>query len=284
MDSRKGAPEIMPPHISIVIPCYNEARYIHRCLSSLIGQTLPPQEIIVVDDGSTDGTVEIVKEFDVRLLQQNHAGPAAARNLGAGTAAGEILVLVDADMFFDRDYLLHLVAPLQAGKAKATFTKDEFVGNPDNIWAVCWNLETVGSRDRRVLPDSPDECAAFRAIWREAFLAVHGYETTVGYEDDTTLLPKLGISATVAPGAICYHNNPSSLSEIYHSARWMGRSRRFSNQPWKIWKYIPPLSFVPAVTRAVKYRDFHFIVFKIVFDTGTMVGILTRVLFQTHAK
>lgn len=274
----------MPSQISIIIPCYNESRYIGRCLESLKDQSLSAREIIVVDDGSTDGTVEIVKACDVRLLRQDHAGPAAARNLGAGTANGEILVLVDADMYFDRDYLLRLVAPLEAGKAKATFTKDEFVGNPDNIWAVCWNLETVGSRDRRVPADSPDECPAFRAIWREAFLAVRGYETSVGYEDDTTLLPKLGISAHVAPGAICYHNNPSSLSEVYHSARWMGRSRRFSDQPWKIWKYIPPISFVSAVSRAMKHREPRYLVFKVVYDTGIMMGILTRLLFRTHAK
>lgn len=275
---------MQPPRLSVVIPCYNEARYIGRCLRSLKEQSLPPHEIIVVDDGSTDGTVEIVKGFDVRLLQQNHAGPAAARNLGASAAAGDILVLVDADMFFDRDYLFHLIAPLEAGKAKGTFTKDEFVGNPENIWAICWNLETVGSRDRRVPPDSPDECPAFRAIWRDAFMAVHGYETTIGYEDDTSLVPKLGFSAVVAPGAVCYHNNPASLPEVYHSARWMGRSERFTRQPWKIWKYIPPLSFVAAVARAVKHREPRYAVFKVVYDTGIMMGILTRLLFQTHAK
>jgi glycosyltransferase involved in cell wall biosynthesis len=270
--------------ISVIIPCYNEARYIRRCLESLIKQSLVPQEIIVVDDGSTDGTVEIVKEFPVRLICQNHAGPAAARNLGASTASGEILVLVDADMYFDRNYLQHLIAPIESGKVKGTFTKDEFVGNPENIWAVCWNLETVGTRDRRVPADSPDECPAFRAIRRESFLAANGYETNIGYEDDTSLVPKLGFSALAAPGAVCYHNNPSSLPEVYHSARWMGRGRRFSNQLWKIWKYIPPLSFVWTLVRMLEYKEVRFLIFKPVYDTGIMVGILTRLLFNTHAK
>jgi glycosyltransferase involved in cell wall biosynthesis len=274
----------MPPQISVIIPCYNEARYISRCLRSLKEQSLPPHEIIIVDDGSTDGTVEIVQEFNVRLLRQDHAGPAAARNLGASTASGDILVLVDADMFFDRDYLLRLIAPIEAGKANGTFTKEEFVGNPENIWAVCWNLETVGNRDRRVPTDSPDECPAFRAIRREFFIAAHGFETTIGYEDDTSLAPKLGFDAIAAPGAVCYHNNPSSLGEVYHSARWMGRSRRFSKQPWKIWRYIPPLSLVFALAQAQKYGERYFIIFKPVYDTGIMMGILTRLVFHSHAK
>lgn len=275
---------IKPTRISVVIPCYNEARYIGRCLNSLKEQSRPPHEIIVVDDGSTDRTIEIVQGLGVQLLCQNHAGPAAARNLGASTATGEILVLVDADMFFHRDFLLYLVAPIEAGKTQGTFTKDEFVGNSESIWATCWNLETIGLRDRRIPLNFPNDSPAFRAIRRETFLAVHGFETTIGYEDDASLVPKLGFKATAASGAICYHNNPSSLREVYHSARWIGRSERFSSRPWKIWKYLPPLSFVWSIARAIKYGEVHFVVFKLVYDAGIMMGIVTRQLFGAHAK
>jgi cellulose synthase/poly-beta-1,6-N-acetylglucosamine synthase-like glycosyltransferase len=284
MNISEHGPGILEPSISVIIPCYNEARYIRRCLATLIEQSLPAREIIVVDDGSSDQTVEIVKEFNVHLLRQNHAGPAAARNLGAGAASGEILVLVDADMFFDRDYLLRLTAPIAAGNAMGTFTKDEFVGNPENIWATCWNLETVGSRDRRVPADSPDECDAFRAIRRQSFMNVRGYETTIGYEDDASLAPKLGFTAKPAPGAVCYHNNPSSLQEVYHSARWIGRGSRLSGRPRKMLRYVPPLSFVFALARGQEYGDLRFVVFKLVYDAGILTGILSRLLFRTHAK
>jgi glycosyltransferase involved in cell wall biosynthesis len=270
--------------ISVIIPCYNESRYIRRCLTTLMDQSLPPHEIIVVDDGSSDGTTDIIGEFNVQLLRQDHAGPAAARNLGVSAATGDILVLVDADMFFDRDYVRRLTEPITAGTAMGTFTKEEFVGNPDNVWAVCWNLETMGNRIVRMRADTPDESDAFRAIRRDLFLRARGYETTVGYEDDTTLAPKLGFPARAASGAICYHNNPSSLREIFHSARWIGRGSRFVARPWKIWKYIPPVNGVFALAGALKYRENHFVIFKAVYDAGVLTGMLSRWLFRTSAK
>ena len=69
--------------ISIVIPVFNEERYIGKCLNSLENQNFKDFEVIVVDDGSTDRSAEIVKRYSVRLLRQRHKGPGAARNLGA---------------------------------------------------------------------------------------------------------------------------------------------------------------------------------------------------------
>ena len=64
--------------ITVVIPVYNEEKSIARCLISLQGQTTKPIEIVVVDDGSTDRTVALVKKFPVALVKQNHQGPGAA--------------------------------------------------------------------------------------------------------------------------------------------------------------------------------------------------------------
>ncbi len=270
--------------ISVLIPCYNEIEYIRRCLRSLVEQSLPPWEIFVIDDGSKDGSIEAVQEFNVRLLHQNHGGPGAARNLAAEFATGDILVFADADMYFDRDYLRCLTAPIVAGKAQGTFTKDEFIGNPENIWAVCWNLETLGTRDRRVPVNTPDESRVFRAVRRDLYLAVKGYDPSLGYGEDISLSARLGFMAKAAPGAICYHNNPSSLHEVYLSSRWMGRGERFGTQPWKLWKFIPPASFFLALHRVIKFRDSHFLIFKPVYDTGIFVGMLNRLFFHTFVK
>jgi glycosyltransferase involved in cell wall biosynthesis len=274
----------MAARISVIVPCFNEIRYICRCLQSLLEQSLAPHEIIVVDDGSNDGTVEAVEAFNVRLLRQNHAGPGAARNLAAGQATGDILVFADADMFFDRDYVRHLTAPIIAGKAKGTFTKEEFVGNPDNVWAVCWNLETLGNPDRRVPAGTPEESPVFRAIRRDAFMAVHGYDTSLGYGEDMSLAPKLGFTAQAASAAVCYHNNPSTLDEVFHSAKWMGKGERFGTRPWKLWKFTLPVSLILAVQRAVMFKEWHFLIFKPVYDAGILSGMLARLFFRTHVK
>ena len=94
------------PEVSVIIPAYNEEQYIGACLESLLNQTHPSYEAIVVDDGSTDRTVEVIRSFNgVRLLRQDHSGPGGAYNLGAQHARGDILVFVDAGMTFVPDFI-----------------------------------------------------------------------------------------------------------------------------------------------------------------------------------
>ncbi|MGB9688905.1 glycosyltransferase family 2 protein [Thermogutta sp.] len=89
----------MPPRISVVIPVYNGAKYLREALASVKDQTLPPYEIIVVDDGSTDGSADIAKSFDddIIVLTQANRGESAARNVGMDAASGDWIALLDAD-------------------------------------------------------------------------------------------------------------------------------------------------------------------------------------------
>jgi len=87
------------PGISVVIPAYNAEKTIVRTLESVLSQTVSPLEVIVVDDGSRDGTARVVQTFSphVRLVQQVNAGPAAARNHGVRVANGDWIALLDSD-------------------------------------------------------------------------------------------------------------------------------------------------------------------------------------------
>lgn len=89
----------MNPRISVIIPNYNRAPVISRALDSVLSQTLPATEIIVVDDGSTDQSVSFLRKTypHIRLLQQQHRGVSAARNLGIKVASGDWLALLDSD-------------------------------------------------------------------------------------------------------------------------------------------------------------------------------------------
>ena len=96
--------------ISVVIPLYNKASDIYLTLSSVLVQTVRPREVIVIDDGSTDGSAEIVEQMitdepHVRLIRQPNAGVSAARNRAIEMAQGEWVALLDGDDLWDPDYL-----------------------------------------------------------------------------------------------------------------------------------------------------------------------------------
>src|SRR5690348_3025712 len=86
-------------NISVIIPAYNAANCIQRAIDSALAQTLPPREVIVVDDGSTDETPRLVVSYGerVHLIQQSNAGPGAARNRAVRASRGEWLAMLDAD-------------------------------------------------------------------------------------------------------------------------------------------------------------------------------------------
>lgn len=91
---------------TVVVPCYSGANYVARTIESLLVQSHPPNEILVIDDGSTDGSAEIIRHYPVRLVQhERNKGLAAARNTAIAAATGDILAFVDVDAFADPDWL-----------------------------------------------------------------------------------------------------------------------------------------------------------------------------------
>lgn len=103
------------PLVSIIVPVYNTARYLEQCLSSLCNQTLRNIEILCVNDGSTDASEAIIREFcardpRVRLVNQPNAGAYAARKNGIRHARGEYIGFVDSDDYVDHDFYERLYA------------------------------------------------------------------------------------------------------------------------------------------------------------------------------
>lgn len=107
--------------VSIITPAYNAEKFIGRCLDHSLGQTYNDVEVIVVDDGSTDSTVDIVRNYAKRdcrlkLLTQNHGGPNIARKKALGCATGDYTLFVDADDYLTEDAVSILIDKLQASK------------------------------------------------------------------------------------------------------------------------------------------------------------------------
>ena len=95
------------PPVSVVVTTYNQAPYIGEAMESVFGQTLEPAEIIVVDDGSTDGTAERLVQFAgrIRYIRQENQGVAASRNTGVAAATGEYVALLDGDDLWEPEKL-----------------------------------------------------------------------------------------------------------------------------------------------------------------------------------
>ena len=98
------------PKLSVIVPVYNTEKYLRQCLDTIINQTLKEIEIICVDDGSTDNSLQILKEYqknDARIviLNQNNGGGGKARNTGLEISTGEYLAFLDSDDYFDLQFL-----------------------------------------------------------------------------------------------------------------------------------------------------------------------------------
>jgi len=283
--------------LSVIIPTYNESDVVSDCLDSLAKQSYKDFEVIVVDDGSTDKTWDLLSKLEkdnplekrnlrLEILKQQHEGPGAARNLGVSKAKGEILVFIDADMTFDSNFLKSLVKPIMAGRTKGTFSKNEFVSNWENVWAKCWNINQNWQDVRRHPSRYPDKQRVFRAILGTEFDRVGGF-TPGGYTDDYTLFEKLGYMADSAPGAIFYHKNPASLTEVFAHARWVGkRSYKLGAVGYVIAliRASFPVSIILGILKAVMKKEPAFLVFKLVYDFGIVMGISEMLLTGKKIK
>lgn len=261
--------------VSVIIPLYNEESTIVQCLLTLDKQNYRPVEILLVDDGSTDSTVRKIQQLirshgwkSVKLFRQEHKGTAAARNFAAEKADGDILVFADADMTFDSRFIGKLIDPIQKRKTIGTYTREEYVSNWDNVWARCWNFNEHISDHRRIPENAPEQSPVYRAILKTEFDRIGGFDE-IGFTDDWTLSRKLGRKATPALGAICYHHNPASLTEVYIQARWIGKnefiSGSLSRRIFSLIRYNFLFQVIRGIFISWQYREIRFLVFQAVY-------------------
>ena len=131
------------PIVSVIIPSYNAMNYIAETLESVLAQTLADIEVIVVDDGSTDSTRDIVKEYahkDSRLMlvEQTNQFAGVARNNGMARATGSYLYFLDADDYIEKTALENLVNALEQSGADIAIAKSEGF---DNATGVTWTID-----------------------------------------------------------------------------------------------------------------------------------------------
>lgn len=118
--------------VSVIIPCYNGERFLAESIDNALGQTYAAKEIIVVDDGSTDRSPEIMSAYGERIqvVRQANAGLPAARNAGIKAASGDLFVFLDADDYWTPDFLEKMVRAIDENNAGIAYCGWQNVGLP----------------------------------------------------------------------------------------------------------------------------------------------------------
>ncbi len=167
------------PSVSVLIPVFNGARFLAAALESVRAQTLAPSEIIVVDDGSSDGSAEVASRFpSVRVVRQENLGPAAARNRAVAEAGGDHLAFLDADDLWKPEKLARQMAGLRA--------------RPELGWFVCRHqfLLDEGEPRPRWAPDAEREAEmvawlpSATLVRSDCFVLTKGFDESLRYGED----------------------------------------------------------------------------------------------------
>jgi hypothetical protein len=160
------------PHISIIIPLYNKEKYVRRAIDSAAGQTFRDLEIVVVDDGSTDGSVAIVEAHPdprIRLIRQANAGPGAARNRGLRECRGKYVAFLDADDEIFPDYLAYAHEKLIANPKCALVCCNRVWGSDKRTRDEALGLTPVTEGPWRLPPD----LATDNLVYAFSYLCTH---------------------------------------------------------------------------------------------------------------
>jgi len=236
-----GLPPPTSPPVSIVVPAYQEAVGIAAAVQSLADSEYPEFETIVVDDGSSDGTAEVVEGLGlhgVTVIRQPNRGKAHALNRGIAAARHDVIVTVDADTVFEASTLRRLVQPFHRANVGAVSGNTK-IGNRRGLlgrwqhieYVIGFNLDRRFYEVLRCMPTVPGAIGAFR---RSALTAVGGVSgATLAEDTDLTMaIGRAGWDVAYAGDARAWTEAPASLSGL-----WRQRYRWAYGTLQAVWKH-----------------------------------------------
>ncbi len=230
----------------MVIPVYNGEKTLVQTVECLLGQSLAPDEIIVVDDGSTDGTRESLRDYDQRiiLLTQLNSGPASARNRGVRAAKGAFVAFTDSDCLPNKDWLFNL---------SRGFDDERVAGVGGPVRSAVPGLTCEYADAKRLLDPRFDEDGAIahlitanacfrRELLIEAGLFNHRFRKPGGEEPDLCFrLRKLGYEFRFVEQAMVLHYHRQSIKSFLKTNANYGEGGYVLGQLWPHYHIKNPL-------------------------------------------
>lgn len=226
--------------VSFYIPCYNAQKTISACLESVLGQSFPVKEILVVDDGSSDETIQAVGRYPVALICHGaNRGLAAARNSALRQAKGDFVASIDADCVCDKDWLARLMDCFSSPDVVGAGGKlmETYQDRPADLWRAVHMKQHWGDAGT-----CPSFLFGSNAVFRADAVAKAGlYDETLknNYEDVDLCarLKKTGCALVYEPKAIARHLRRDNTETVLNSYwRWYlayYRREKFYDQPGK---------------------------------------------------
>jgi glycosyltransferase involved in cell wall biosynthesis len=220
------------PRVSVIMPCYNQGQYIDEAVDSVLAQTFQDFEIIIVNDGSTDGdSNRKLASFDkpqCRVLQTTNQGLAAARNAGVREASGEYILPLDADDKIGSTYLEKAVSVLDGDpNVGIVYCEAELFGEESGKW----HLEPYCFPE--MLLHNFIFCSGFfrKSDWEKT----SGYQPMFGWEDYDFWLSLIGMGWEVIriPEVLFYYRRTSGsmIKTMTREEQLVARTRIFNNHP-----------------------------------------------------
>jgi glycosyltransferase involved in cell wall biosynthesis len=266
---------------------FNAEKTIINCLDALNRQTYNNFKVVIIDDGSTDSSIELVEsfkntsKFPIKLIKQDHAGPAKARNLGVEYSEGDIIVFLDSDCISPENWLEEMIAPL---KGKIIGCSCGYrVKNKEYIMARYIDLE-IAKRHSQLTGKSIDTIGTYSASFiKEAFKKAGGFDTNYviasGEDFDFTFnLKKMGYDLTFTDKTFVYHYHPNSLRKYLKQQFWRGywRVRLYLRNTDKIVKgdsYTGIEPQIQVILSSIMFLSVPFTVYTVIIPM-TIFGIL----------
>jgi glycosyltransferase EpsJ len=224
--------------ISVIIPTYNASSFLSQCLENILSQTYNKLEIIVVDDGSTDDTVQVAKRYPVELIQQENQGAASARNAGINAATGEYLHFMDADDLINLDFyerMLREILSVDADMACSGYIHERL---PSFTTIITERFLYVNTEDKMIFGNVFHQGNVWKYLYKFSFLRENKLLFDVrlrNAHDKAFTIQAVYFSNKIisVPGAIyCYKERSNSLvtSLSREKRKIRERSRAMSNE------------------------------------------------------
>ena len=192
------------PKISVIIPVYNTEKYIEKCLESLAKQTMQDFEVIIVNDGSTDNSKKVIKDYmknsnlDIRYLEKENGGLASARNYGVERALGKYISFLDSDDYLDKDLYKNLEKYMDENidlikfKMKTVDEKENVIEKLDGpVFDVCTGEE--GYKKLCTTDKYMDPACIY--LYRREFFVENNFKYKLRYHEDFGLTSLIIVQA-----------------------------------------------------------------------------------------